>query len=237
MEVITRDRARIICAEHGTGFPVLALAPGGLRSTAAAWQKVVFDPVAELSDRFRVITMDQRNAGASAAAVTGLENWGTYAGDQLAVLDALGIPTAHLVGMCIGGAFILRLLRRAPERFARAVLFQPIGLADNREAFLELFDGWSAELAPRHPEAGPPQWRAYRDALYGGPHTLFSVPDEELDQITTPMLVLRGEDLYHPAAASELLAARAPNASLVERWKEPEYLPAARAAVLEFLLS
>jgi pimeloyl-ACP methyl ester carboxylesterase len=221
--------------EHGTGFPVLTLAPGGMRSFGDMWAKMPWNPVAELSGDYRVITMDQRNAGLSTAPVTGEEGWDTYTADQLALLDHLGIERCHVVGMCIGGAFILKLLTTAPERFARAVPLQPIGLDGNRQAFHDMFDAWAEEVRPSHPEAGDDAWAAYRSAMYDVEDPLFSVPDSALPSIATPMLVLRGDDQYHPRKASELLAATAPNARLIERWKDPEHLPSATEAIAEFL--
>ncbi|KGQ20975.2 alpha/beta hydrolase [Thermus filiformis] len=48
--------------------------------------------------------------------------------DQLlALLDALGIGEAHLVGNSLGGAIALHLLMEAPERFRRVVLMGPAG--------------------------------------------------------------------------------------------------------------
>ena len=230
--------AHIHFAEHGAGFPVLTLAPGGMRSAGDLWAKMPWNPVAELTGTHRVITMDQRNAGASTAPVTGAETWATYTADQLALLDHLGIERCHLVGMCIGGAFIAGLLATAPERFERAVVLQPIGLdgeESNRAAFHEMFDAWAQELLSTHPEAGPEQWAAYRAALYDSEHTLFSVPTDALAAISQPMLVLRGDDQYHPPAASELLATSVPGARLIERWKAEADLPAASAAIAEFL--
>ena len=40
------------------------------------------------------------------------------------------------------------LIESAPQRVASAVLFQTIGLSNNREAFYEMFDGWANELKP-----------------------------------------------------------------------------------------
>ena len=54
--------------------------------------------------------------------------------------------------------------------------------------------------------------------------------------IETPILVLQGDDLYHPqqgVTAARRGSRRA--ATLIERWKEPADQPAARAAVDEFL--
>ncbi|GAA5145337.1 hypothetical protein GCM10023321_03060 [Pseudonocardia eucalypti] len=230
-----RDDATIHYEEHGAGFPILALSPGGMRSTADYWEKVPWSPVRSLAGDYRVITMDQRNAGSSTAPVTGREGWPTYTADQLALLDHLGIERCHVVGMCIGGPFLLGLLRAAPERFARVVALQPIGLDGNREAFHEMFDGWRDELAPNHPEATEEAWAAYRSAMYDTEDVLFSVPVSFLSTIGQPLLVLRGNDQYHPASASELLAASVPGARLVRRWKEPEHLPSATAAIAAFL--
>jgi hypothetical protein len=49
------------------------------------------------------------------------------------------------------------------------------------------------------------------------------------------MLVLLGNDLYHPSETSREIVALAPNAELVERWKEPEVVTEAVQQVLDFL--
>jgi pimeloyl-ACP methyl ester carboxylesterase len=235
MATVERDGAVIHYEVRGSGEPVLALAPGGMRSAAAIWATMPINPVALLADTHQVIVMDQRNAGASTAPVTGRENWSTYTADQLAVLDAVGVQRCAVIGMCIGGPFILGLLATAPERISRAVVLQTIGLDGNRAAFHEMFDNWAGELAAEHPEAGQEQWAAYRAGMYDVPHTLFSVPESRLAELSAPTLVLRGNDLYHPVSASELLAGRVAGARLVEEWKDEARLPAARHTVAEFL--
>jgi pimeloyl-ACP methyl ester carboxylesterase len=232
---LQRDDATIYYEEHGTGFPVLALAPGGMRSAGSFWEKMPWNPVKELAASYRVITMDQRNAGLSTARVTGAEGWPTYTADQLALLDHLGVDRCHVVGMCIGGPFILGLLRAAPQRIAHAVALQPIGLADNREAFREMFAAWVAEQTPKHPEATQQTWEMYWSAMYGGQDVLFSVPESFLPTVTTPLLVLRGNDQFHPPDASRLLASSVPGAQLVEQWKDGEHLVVATATIAEFL--
>lgn len=235
MATFSRGDVHLDYAEHGSGFPVLALAPGGMRSAATVWERVPWNPVAELASTHRVIVMDQRNAGASTAPVTGTESWATYTEDQLALLDHLGVDRFHVLGMCIGGAFVLGMLQAAPERVERAVALQPIGLDGNRDAFLEIFAGWADELGPDHPEAGPAEWAAYRDNLYNGDDVLFTMPESVLPTITAPLLVLQGDDRYHPRSTSRLIADRVPGALLVERWKDPADLPGARSAIAEFL--
>lgn len=236
MPTFQRDDETTIHYEvHGTGFPVLTLAPGGMRSAGDFWARMPWNPVTELSGAHQVITMDQRNAGASTAPITGDESWATYAADQLALLDHLGVERCHVVGMCIGGAFIASLLTTAPERIERAVVLQPIGLDGNREAFHEMFDAWADEQRPAHPEAGPQQWAAYRSALYDSEFPLFSVPAEALGSVASPVLVLRGNDQYHPVSASELFVDSVPGARMLEHWKDEEHLPAAAAAIAGFL--
>jgi len=179
--------------------------------------------------------MDQRNTGTSFAPVTAGDGWGSYAGDQLALMDHLGIETFAVVGMCIGGAFIMRLLEEAPERVTAAVALQPIGLDGNRDTFLGLFDAWRREVAAQHPEARDADWNAFRSALFGADRLTWSVDDEFLPTVTQPLLVLQGDDEFHPSSVSQTLAMQVPSASLVERWKDPVDAPAADAAIKEFL--
>jgi hypothetical protein len=49
------------------------------------------------------------------------------------------------------------------------------------------------------------------------------------------LLVLLGNDLHHPAETSRELATLAPNATLIEHWKEPEHQTAAQQTVASFL--
>lgn len=234
MAILERDGASIHYTVHGSGFPVLALAPGGMRSAGPWWERSPWNPVTELAGTHRVIVMDQRNAGASTAPVTGGEDWSTYTADQLGLLDHLGVDEFAVVGMCIGGPFILGLLRAAPERVARAVVVQSIGLDGNRDAFEESFDAWRDTIAADHPEAGPEQWDAYRAGMYAGDDPLWSVPTSVLPTITAPLLVLQGDDRFHPRSASQLIASSVPGAVLVEHWHDDD-LPAAREAIAGFL--
>jgi pimeloyl-ACP methyl ester carboxylesterase len=235
MAVLRTPTAEIRYDVHGSGFPVLALAPGGMRSAGDFWTKVPWNPVEQLADRFSVITMDQRNAGSSRAPITGEEDWATYTTDQLAVLDELGIDRCHVVGMCIGGPFILGLLHAHPERLERAVILQSIGLDDNRDAFFDMFDQWRAEIAPEHPEADDSAWASYRGNMYGGADPLFSVPESALASVRNAVLVLRGNDQFHPESASELIASSVPGARFVRDWKDPEHQAGAAVTSAEDL--
>jgi pimeloyl-ACP methyl ester carboxylesterase len=221
--------------EHGQGFPLLLIAPGGMRSAVSYWQNTPWNPIEQLSPTYRVIAMDQRNAGRSTAPVRATDGWDVYTRDQLALLDHLGVDRFHVAGMCIGGSYIMALIAAAPERVASGVVFQTIGLDANREAFSEMFDGWAAEQKAVHPEADDQAWERFKTSMYGGDKFLFTASEEDAAQCSTPLLVLQGDDLYHPKSSSLRLAERAKDATLVERWKDPADQPAARRAVEEFL--
>jgi pimeloyl-ACP methyl ester carboxylesterase len=237
MPIFEHRGAALHYEEHGRGFPLLLLAPGGMRSSIATWQRMPFDPIAELAQDFHVIALDQRNAGHSVAPISAQDGWQSYTADQLALLDHLGIWRCHVLGACIGGAFALSLAAAAPQLIAAAVLEQPVGLgADNRARFYELFDTWATEIAAKHPEANAAAWSAFRERLWGGDF-VFSVPRQSVQQCQTPLLVLMGNDAYHPQQISREIVQLAPRAELVEHWKEPQHVPDAVARVRSFLLA
>ncbi len=220
--------------ESGTGFPILLFAPGGMKSSIPFWESVAWQPVETLSAHFRVITMDQRNAGRSSAPVRADDGWRTYAADHLALLDHLGIERCHVLGGCIGGPYCLGAIEAAPSRIASAVLQQPIGLEDNREAFYQMFDAWSEELGQRLPDVSHEDWAAFRSNMYDGDF-VFNVSRDFVKNCETPLLVLMGDDLYHPQSTSREIVDLAPRATLVERWKEPELAGDTQRSVVEFL--
>jgi pimeloyl-ACP methyl ester carboxylesterase len=231
-----RDGVTLHYEEYGNGFPVLLFAPGGMRSTIERWGGAPWDPRTELASEFRVIAMDQRNAGQSSGPVRLGDGWETYAADHVALLDELGIEQSHVLGGCIGGAFCLSLIRAAPERVRAAVLQQPIGLGgDNRHAFYELFDGWADELRVRLPNVDEAVWRAFRERMYGGDF-VFSVSRDFVRSVRSPLMILMGNDLYHPEETSREIAELAQAAVLIENWKQPRELPGAVTRVRSFLV-
>ena len=238
MPTLEQGTATLHYETSGEGPAVLLLAPGGLRaSRIETWANAPWNPIDALADRFQVVAMDQRNTGTSVAPITAGDGWPSYAADQLAVMDHLGIERFSVLGMCIGGAFIMRLIAEAPDRVAGAVALQPIGLAGNREEFRAIFEEWRQGIAAEHPEATDADWEGCWTNLFGGDDLLWSVPDALLPTVATPLLVLQGDDVYHPREASRGLAAAVPGAELIERWKDPADQPAARAAVDAFLAS
>ena len=215
--------------EHGSGFPVLLIAPGGMRSAVSFWRHAPWNPIEQLSSRYRVIAMDQRNAGRSTAPVRATDGWARYTGDQLALLDHLGVDRFHVAGMCIGGSYITALIDAAPERVASGVVFQTIGLDDNRNAFYEMFDSWADELGHSHPEADDAGWKRFRDARCTAATTSCSVSRRRIARVPDAAAGAAGQRHVPPAVD---VPATWPPRRPTPRWssagRTPEDHPAAR---------
>jgi pimeloyl-ACP methyl ester carboxylesterase len=221
--------------DHGEGFPVLLIAPGGMQSAVSFWKDMPWNPITHLQSDFRVIAMDQRNAGQSTAPISGNDGWATYTADQLALLDHLGIDRFHVVGMCIGGSYIMALIDAAPGRVASAVVMQTIGVDANRQVFFDMFDDWANPLKAGHPGVPEADWGRFRANMYDTDDFLFTVDADWVKTCTTPLLVLMGNDIYHPESSSRTLAELAPNAVLIEEWKQSPQREAAMDATRGFL--
>ena len=235
MPLFENGHTRISYDTEGEGPPVLLLAPGGMRSANNLWNNMPWNPRKELKSKFQLIGMDQRNAGNSTGPITEDDGWDTYKQDQIALLNHLEIETCHLVGMCIGGPFIANLLKENQGRFKSAVLLQPVGIDHNREAFYEMFDSWSKEII--NEELGPSSrtMERFKHNMWDG-EFLLTVSEEDIKHVETPLLVLMGDDLYHPQTTSRKLVELAHNAILIQNWKDKEYLQLASHSIIEFLL-
>ena len=222
--------------EYGSGYPILLFAPGGMRSSIEFWANSPFDPTKELAANFRVIAMDQRNAGKSSAPISANDGWDTYTGDHLALLDHLGIKQCHLMGGCIGSSYSLGVIKAAPERVSGAILQNPIGLSQrNREMFFNMFDTWADGFKVKR-NLDDASLRQFRDRMYGGDF-VFNVSRDFVRSCKTPMLILCGNDDYHPTETSKEIAALAPNSELVEHWKTPDAIGGTIKRVREFLVA
>jgi pimeloyl-ACP methyl ester carboxylesterase len=237
MPIIQHHGATIHYEEYGQGFPILTFAPAGLRSVIAVWGQSMapIDPTTEWAANYRVIAMDQRNAGGqSHAPITTRSGWDDYTADHIAVLDDLHIDRCHLYGQCIGGSFIINMLKHHPERVASVVMAQPIGrvgpLAPGRNAN---FAGWADELKD-HSEATPEVLDAFYQNLYAAGF-VYCADRDFMKTIKMPCLVLAGNDAAHPWPISEELSKLVPGCEFVAEWKSGAALEAARVRVKEFL--
>lgn len=237
MPYFTRGDTTIHYEQRGSGAPLLAIAPGGMRSTIDNWNNAAINPWGSYGDDFQLIAMDQRNAGRSTGPLDSGDPWGAYADDQLGLLDSLGVDRFLVMGCCIGGSFILKLIERAPERVVAAVLEQPIGVQDsNRGLFEELRRSWGQELLAARDDIRPDEVDRFLAAMWSSDFVV-SVDRRVISGCPVPLLVLPGVDDYHPTATGREVARLAPQAEVLEPWKDtPAHTESATAAVRDFLL-
>jgi pimeloyl-ACP methyl ester carboxylesterase len=105
---------------HGEGFPVVLI--GGLGSQIESWATQV--PV--YSKHFKVVVFDNRGAGRSQKPEPGYTTE-DLADDAAALMDVLGIETAHIVGKSMGGMIGQWLAIKHPEKVRKLVLGCSIG--------------------------------------------------------------------------------------------------------------
>jgi len=115
---------RIAYDVHGDGEPLVLIM--GLGYGRWGWEPVV-EPLAA---RYRVITFDNRGYGDSDAP-PGPYTAAQLAGDTLAVLDAVGVDRAHVVGASLGGAVAQELALRHGGRIEKLVLMATMSGASN----------------------------------------------------------------------------------------------------------
>ena len=233
MPFYTKGDVRIQYEEVGTGFPLLVTPGGGLNSVMSGWPGQVFNAMEVFKDDFRCITMDQRNAvgGQSSGPVQVEDPWGAFADDQLGLMDHLGIDQFLFMGYCIGGPFALKLIERAPDRVAAAVLCQPVGHASKTpDAMYDSGrDIWAPGLMERRSDVTMEIVEQYLHNLYRvQPDFIYSVSRDFARSCQTPMLVMPDDTPSHSYEAAIDLIELAPKAeSTPYPWKESEDVLAA----------
>ena len=212
----------------GSVIPNWFAEPGNRFGHYHDWTKV-------LGDRYRVVAMDQRNAGRSKGEVSADHGWHTFAGDQLAVMDHLGCERFHVVGGSIGCSFGLKLSEVAPSRIVSAVLQNPAGFnPEHPEVYPEKFAEWVEEMTAKQPQPDPAALTGFRDNMWGGDF-VFSVDRDFVKSLSLPILLMLGKDVLHPAVLSSELAETAPNVETLSDWVRPESDQAQHDAVISFL--
>lgn len=236
MPLFEHDDVAINYEVRGSGYPLLLIAPGGMNSSIEWWARAALNPLDVYAGEFKLVAMDQRNAGASVGPLDVEDPWGSYVDDQVRLLDHLGIDRCHVIGCCIGCSHALGLIQRAPDRVTAAVLQQPIGIdGDNRELFRNMWREWGQQLADRRADIDPATVEAFGTRMWQGEFVL-NVTPEFVRTVTTPLFVLPGIDPFHPGAVGREIAALAPNAEVLEPWKDsPELVRGAVQRVRDFL--
>jgi aminoacrylate hydrolase len=217
---------------HGAGFPVLLVT--GLAGTAQYWN----DQIPAFSRSFEVVVHDHRGMGESDPA-TCSSTMERLAADVVALMDALKIDKAHVVGHSAGGAVAQILAIQHPQRLASIVIAASWTKADayfrrlfnyRKETLLRLGPAsyvqantlflYPSQYISRHHERLR-QVEAHALAHFPQPEHMLSRIDAilafdrtaELARIRTPTLIVAAQDdLVTPAYMSEDLARRIPGA-------------------------
>jgi pimeloyl-ACP methyl ester carboxylesterase len=115
---------------HGSGSPILMCAPGGFDASvdkwhvASAWTGI--DAVKALAAEHTVILYDRRECGQSGGRVERLA-WANYTRHGKALLDHLKIPSAWIMGGCMGCSVALAFGVHYPETTHGLILHWPVG--------------------------------------------------------------------------------------------------------------
>jgi pimeloyl-ACP methyl ester carboxylesterase len=138
----------------------------GIGATGAIWSGWL----PALIDRYRVLLFDMRGHGGSRSASDVPVSLDGLVDDLLAVMDAVGLGRAHLVGESIGGTVALAAALRAPERVDTLAISNGAHVGARLQALHDwraVMDrggmaGWSAHMMPHRffPDGiSQAQWR------------------------------------------------------------------------------
>jgi pimeloyl-ACP methyl ester carboxylesterase len=235
MGTIEANGVQIHVEQAGQGDDVIFIS--GLADEGACW----VDQVAGLSDRWRVTTFDNRGVGRSSTP-PGEYRIVDFAADTAALMDALAIERAHVVGSSMGGAIAQELALAHPGKVRSLVLngtycrgdhfFREVirswqwsaRKSDNLREFLNVVNLWC--FAPRiYNEGIMEEWLTAAaaspyaqsvDAFCRSADALIHHDTaDRIGAIAVPTLVTVGElDLCLPARFAREIVERVPGATL-----------------------
>jgi aminoacrylate hydrolase len=119
---------------HGPADAPPLILSSGLGGSANYWKP----NIPALAEHYRVIAYDHRGTGRSDRVLPDVVTVDDFADDILALMDALDIPKAHIVGHAAGGVAGLALALKAPERLDKLVVVNGWAKADPH--FLRCFE-------------------------------------------------------------------------------------------------
>ena len=230
MRQIIVNGVRIACQVTGRGPGLLLL--HGLGGSHEDWRRQVTD----LSRHYRLVVPDLRGFGASERREPFTVH--QHARDAAALLDALEIRRAHVVGLSMGGAVAIELALAAPGRVAGLVLantapsFELSNWERRYMGFLRFVLAATlgvtgvARMFGKSTFPGPHQARLRRRQLKRASHTSRWVyiaslrsltrwnAEDRLHLIAAPTLVLGAEHDYTNIGEKRRWAALLPNAQV-----------------------
>jgi pimeloyl-ACP methyl ester carboxylesterase len=217
-------------------LPALLFCHGGAGNHAMWFRQVPF-----FATHYRVITWDQRGFGNSSKRSKNATPEAAFA-DLVALLDALGIESARIVGQSMGGWPALALAVRRPERAAALVLASSLGgipipqwvarrrlpresrLPRKSQPILGEHPAFAEAFCEQHPEevflyqqlsrwGRAPGEKAPASTIEGMSDMTFG--DEALKAIQCPVLFVAGDDDdIFPLEWIRLAAQRVPHAKV-----------------------
>jgi pimeloyl-ACP methyl ester carboxylesterase len=238
MPKIQVNGAKLHYTEEGTGPEIILFAHGLL------WSGQMFEAqVNALKDRYRCITFDFRGQGQSEVTQGGYDMETLYQ-DTVALIEALGCAPCHFAGLSMGGFMGMRLAARRPELLRSLILLGTTADAEpkenipryNRLNFIARWFGLRLVAAPvmrilfgqsfltdPNRAAQREEWKKHLIANHriGITRAVKGVIDrqgvyDEIDKITTPTLILVGEeDVATIPAKAERIHARIAGSRLV----------------------
>lgn len=215
MQIADIGGRRLSYRRRGSGEPLLLIM--GLSGTRASWGE---DFLGDLEGSFDTIAYDHRGIGGS-DPIDGPFTIADLAGDAAALMSALGLDGAHVLGISLGGMVAQELALTAPERVRtlalgctycggpgsritdRAVIARLLEAAQSGDRELILRTGFEINVSPAY-AALPGAWEAFRERALAVTAPLDVVFEQlratavhdtsaRLPQIAAPTLVVHGD--------------------------------------------
>jgi 3-oxoadipate enol-lactonase len=254
----TSDHARIAFRLEGDADKPLIVLSNSIGTTLGMWD----EQIPALGRAFRVLRYDARGHGASSVP-PGPYPLARLGQDVLELMNALGVASAHFLGLSLGGIVGQWLGLHAPTRIDRLILsntapwlgpaqrwdtsiqkvLQDDDISETAETFLRNWFPASMLSAP-HPVVGKFRRMLLTTNRHGLVGSWGAVQETDLRQdiarITRPTLVIAGEhDTVTAASMSQMMARTIPGAKLrvfpAVHLTNIEFPQAFEEAVLQFL--
>jgi len=221
MPLIRANGIDVSYTVEGAGPPLVFL--HGASSTALedwAAQRPLFRKA------FRIHLVDARGHGATRWDVRDGFDRDMLVDDLLGFVDALGLPTFHLVGFSMGAMTALTFATRHPERLRTAIICgidvvrEPRASVARRlmdpQRILRDEPDWAAQLERRHgPIQGEGTWQLLMKAIADDVASARLLTPEELRRVRLPVLLAYGDrDVFVPADHAVAIHRQLPDSRL-----------------------
>jgi pimeloyl-ACP methyl ester carboxylesterase len=230
------DDVSLAYSESGSGYPVIFI--NGLASTMDMWNPPV---LSKISEYFRVIIFDNRGTGYSNKSEKPF-SIPLLAQDTSALMDALDISSAHILGLSMGASVAQEFTLNFPEKVNKLILVSgecggSESIKMQPEILAELMDksGTVLDIVNRmFSLLFPASWLATHDPFQYCPEVNETTSDEvvkrqaaaffawtgsfnRLGDIRSPTLVITGtEDVIVPSVNSLVINGQVPGSQLIE---------------------